>query len=195
MRGLVKSCCLVTLLSVASCAKGYEGIADLHLGQGAPSKTGGDPSSGGSGSAGSSAPMTTPPPAATGEECKQGDTKPCTCAATMTAGTLQCRADKRSSLGGYLATECTRCAAPKPVEPDPGDVTMSDAGTAGSSGSSAAGSGGSGGSGTTQPPPTMQMRGSCNPACTQTCFPVGILPCCRPAGGCGCTWAPGAYCL
>jgi hypothetical protein len=189
---------LVALFSVVSCAKGYEGIAGVRLGA-ARSPSGGNASPGDSGSAGSSpvpTMMTMPPAPPPGEECKQGDSKPCTCAATMTAGTLQCRADKRSSLGGYLATECTRCAAPKPVEPDPGDVTMGDAGTAGSGGSSAAGSGGSGGSGTTtKPPPTMQMGGSCNPACTQTCFPVGILACCRPVGGCGCTWAPGAYCL
>jgi hypothetical protein len=33
------------------------------------------------------------------------------------------------------------------------------------------------------------------PACTQSCFPVGVLACCSPLGTCGCTWAPGAYCL
>jgi hypothetical protein len=31
--------------------------------------------------------------------------------------------------------------------------------------------------------------------CTQPCFPVGLLPCCNPLHVCGCTWAPGAYCL
>jgi hypothetical protein len=36
---------------------------------------------------------------------------------------------------------------------------------------------------------------SCQPACTQICFPVGILPCCNALGRCGCTWAPGAYCF
>lgn len=201
MRGLVKSCCLVALLCVVSCAKGYEGIAGLRL-QAAPPGSGGNASPTDTGTAGTGPMMTTAPPPPPGEECKQGDTKPCTCPATMTDGTLQCRADKRSSLGGYYATECTRCAAPKPPEPDPGDVTMTDAGTAGSGGSTAGsggsagssgsgGSGGSSGSGSTRP-----MRGgTCMPACTQTCFPVGVLPCCSPLGTCGCTWAPGAYCL
>jgi hypothetical protein len=31
--------------------------------------------------------------------------------------------------------------------------------------------------------------------CTQTCVPIGILSCCTIAHTCGCTWAPGAYCL
>jgi hypothetical protein len=40
-----------------------------------------------------------------------------------------------------------------------------------------------------------QGSNRCMPACSQVCFPVGILPCCNPLGICGCTWAPGAYCL
>jgi hypothetical protein len=31
--------------------------------------------------------------------------------------------------------------------------------------------------------------------CTESCVPIGILSCCRDNGTCGCTWAPGAYCL
>jgi hypothetical protein len=31
--------------------------------------------------------------------------------------------------------------------------------------------------------------------CTNSCVPVGILPCCTLLKTCGCTWAPGAYCL
>ena len=31
--------------------------------------------------------------------------------------------------------------------------------------------------------------------CSQPCFPFGILACCRMDGSCGCSWAPGAYCL
>lgn len=29
----------------------------------------------------------------------------------------------------------------------------------------------------------------------EPCFPVGVIGCCRDDGTCGCTWAPGAYCL
>ena len=31
--------------------------------------------------------------------------------------------------------------------------------------------------------------------CTELCVLTGILPCCREDRSCGCTWAPGAYCL
>jgi len=31
--------------------------------------------------------------------------------------------------------------------------------------------------------------------CKQSCVPIGIINCCRDNGTCGCTWAPGAYCL
>lgn len=31
--------------------------------------------------------------------------------------------------------------------------------------------------------------------CRNSCFPVGIAPCCRANRTCGCSWAPGAYCL
>ena len=31
--------------------------------------------------------------------------------------------------------------------------------------------------------------------CTVSCFPVGFVSCCRADHICGCSWAPGAYCL
>ena len=189
-------------LGLAGCAEGYEGLSSLRLNQTIPTGSAGNASQvdAGAGSGGATG-MTTPPPA--GTECKMGDTQPCMCSSTGTEGVNQCRGDARSSLGGYFATECTRCAPPVVMMPeDPGDVMMSDGGPAtsgsGGAGSSASGSGGagsggrggSGGSGGSTARP-----GTCMPACNNTCFPVGILPCCRPIGGCGCTWAPGAYCL
>ncbi|MDB4985147.1 MAG: hypothetical protein JWN04_325 [Myxococcaceae bacterium] len=39
--------------------------------------------------------------------------------------------------------------------------------------------------------------GTCHTAsdCKVSCIPIGILNCCRADNICGCTWAPGAYCL
>lgn len=34
-----------------------------------------------------------------------------------------------------------------------------------------------------------------NADCRISCFPIGIAPCCRANRTCGCSWAPGAYCL
>jgi hypothetical protein len=31
--------------------------------------------------------------------------------------------------------------------------------------------------------------------CTQPCLPIGAFSCCSAMNKCGCTWAPGAYCL
>jgi len=31
--------------------------------------------------------------------------------------------------------------------------------------------------------------------CTVACFPIGFFSCCRLDNICGCSWAPGAYCL
>jgi hypothetical protein len=64
-------------------------------------------------------------------------------------------------------------------------------GGGGSSGSAsnAAGKGGSGGS--TKPAPA-----GCSSDCAaKLCFPLGVLGCCKSNGTCGCTWAPGAYCM
>jgi hypothetical protein len=44
------------------------------------------------------------------------------------------------------------------------------------------------------PPPAA---GSCSKDsdCKNVCIAIGILPCCTEDKECGCTWAPGAYCL
>jgi hypothetical protein len=200
MRALSRGCCLFAVFCVVSCAEGYEGLSSLRLNQTVPKGSAGNsaPIAGG-GKAGSSAGMGSPAPV--GAECEMGETESCDCASTGTEGVHQCKQDPRSSKGGYFATECTRCAPPV-VQPNPGDVMM-DGGLAGSGGSSStAGSGGSGGStgssgsgGSAGTMATGGRPGSCTPACTNSCFPVGILACCRPVGGCGCTWAPGAYCF
>lgn len=44
------------------------------------------------------------------------------------------------------------------------------------------------------PPPDPQPHCP-ETGCNQPCYPIGILPCCTALGTCGCTWAPGAYCL
>jgi hypothetical protein len=81
----------------------------------------------------------------------------------------------------------------------------SSASTAGATaGSSSAGAGGAasnaGATGRTSQGPT-RIANPLAPApgvgceCSQPCFPFGVLACCRMDGTCGCTWAPGAYCL
>jgi hypothetical protein len=57
---------------------------------------------------------------------------------------------------------------------------------------------------TTEPTPardaglstTKPAAGMCRAAsdCPESCVPIGIFPCCRANGTCGCTWALGAYC-
>ena len=37
--------------------------------------------------------------------------------------------------------------------------------------------------------------GSCNPLNCDGCSVAGPFPCCRDNNTCGCTWAPGGYCL
>ena len=79
-----------------------------------------------------------------------------------------------------------------------GSAGMRAGGSGGSGGTRAAsGTGGQGSTSTMQPRPINPLAPSNGPGCecTQACFPFGILPCCRQGGGCGCTWAPGAYCL
>ena len=168
-------------------------------------------------------PAAAPPPAQrpavyTGQPCMMGETAACSCSSGG-EGTKVCRFDMRSPTKGTFS-ECMACVTPAPQSDDgPGDVSVRDAGAAGRPGSQddsgsggggsggsleptggrsgSAGSGGTGGSGGTSPPPTRPApSGSrCNPPCTQLCFPIGILPCCTLLGTCGCTWAPGAYCL
>jgi hypothetical protein len=64
-------------------------------------------------------------------------------------------------------------------------------GSGGAAGKAATGSGGSGGRTS-----TTSSSKSCSSDCAQQlCFPIGVLGCCRSNGTCGCTWAPGAYCM
>jgi hypothetical protein len=46
-------------------------------------------------------------------------------------------------------------------------------------------------------PPSTPRPGSCQRSsdCNQLCAFTGIIPCCGEDRMCGCTWAPGAYCL
>lgn len=65
-----------------------------------------------------------------------------------------------------------------------GTGTRADAGAGGTRGGTASG----GASGTTTT--------GCNALrCTNECSLAGPLPCCTLLDTCGCTWAPGAYCL
>ena len=48
---------------------------------------------------------------------------------------------------------------------------------------------------TKDPPPATGGTCSKDADCTNVCIANGILPCCRDDKACGCTWAPGAYCL
>jgi hypothetical protein len=207
VRALSRACLALAVLGIVSCAEGYEGLSGLRQSQVIPSGSGGTGAQidAGPSKAGSTG-MTMPQQPPTGAECAPpGQTEACTCASTGTVGVHACKSDIRSSKGGYFAAECTRCAPP--TTEDPGDITT-DAGPAGSGGmggrsgsgglggaASASGSGGSAGSTGLAGSGSAGRPGTCTPACTNSCFPVGILACCRPVGGCGCTWAPGAYCF
>jgi hypothetical protein len=186
------------LLSAAGCAKGFSAsnAAPLTSAQEAA----------GEGSSG--------PAMYTGDECVTiGERVPCICTDGLGQGIKACAADKTSpTLGTY--SECTACVA----VPEAGHPTVAEnpgrtpnagrgsrAGAGGTTSMGAAGTGatssaraGSGGRGTTAAAGrsgggTTMSSGRCN--CTQDCFPVGILACCRIDNSCGCSWAPGAYCL
>lgn len=47
--------------------------------------------------------------------------------------------------------------------------------------------------GALSPPRTRACMKSAD--CTVSCFPLGAVACCRDDKTCGCSWAPGAYCL
>ena len=207
--------CVVTC-SVLGCAEGYEGVEAIRQsaasglpgggagtiapragsggGAGGPSGA-----SGASGAAGGSA-GTGSAATGSGMPCLRGETAACTCVDKGTMGQMTCVFDSSSPLDGFF-TDCGR--GPEPMTTDPGDVMMT--GTGGMSGSGSGGSGGRSGSGgssggagsggSTSPPPTTGGGRSCASPCNQPCFPIGILACCNPLGVCGCTWAPGGYCL
>ena len=195
----IRSVCLRLALvaGMTSCAQGYAddplGIAAGSTAMGGQSgRRASDPIAGSSaGSAGSAA--------YSGETCRMGESAACTCESTGWEGSKTCRYDARSPTMGTFP-ECGNCIDPNAVaQPDPGNV-MGSAGGSGRAGSgTAAGSGASGGStgtgGAGGSGSSGGSRGGCTPACNQSCFPAGVLACCRSNGTCGCTWAPGAYCL
>jgi len=201
----LRSVCLglAVVVGLASCAQGYA-TDPLGLAHGSP-ETGGQSGSppgvpvvaGSSGNNGGSAGTSY-----SGEPCRMGESAACTCDSTGTEGSKTCRYDARSPTMGAFS-ECGNCVDPNAEpEPDPGDA-MGNGGSSGGSGR--AGSGGSTGSGTSGGSSgsggasgsgsSAGSRGGCMPACNQSCFPAGVLACCRSNGTCGCTWAPGAYCL
>jgi hypothetical protein len=191
----------LALFCLSACAKGYEADPIAALTRGATIPSGGQ--------AGASQSMvdagTMQPPMMSevymGEPCQMGESAACTCSSTGTEGTKVCRYDDKSPTMGSFS-ECQSCAPPE-MAPDPGDVDTAGRGGAGGAGgggsggmSGSSGRGGSGGSGGSTPPTMPRPTGrTCMPACSQSCFPVGVLACCTPLGTCGCTWAPGAYCL
>lgn len=140
--------------------------------------------------------------AKTGDPCVPGTEPTCTCDSTHTMGVRICKFDPNSTATMGTYSDCQSCAPPL-MTPDAGtgDVMLIDAGTAGTGGTGGTGGSGGrtggGGSGGTRAPTMMQPTAgkACSSPCTNSCFPVGILPCCSPLGTCGCTWAPGAYCL
>lgn len=148
-----------------------------------------------------------------GEACERGQRTTCACP-DGSEGMKICTPDPKSPTEASFSP-CLNCpdpnAAPEPVpgaagatpEPVEGAAGMSamSGRSGGASGRAAAssGTGGRGGAGGRMST-TGSGRGStsggsgrCN--CTQDCFPVGVLACCRLDNSCGCTWAPGAYCL
>ena len=160
----------------------------------------------------------------TGDECTTiGERVPCICTDGSGEGVKSCASDAKSPTKGTFSA-CLACVQPPPKAPAPGanDAPMPTTGMAGrgatmrgtmagTSGTSAttsgaagtsttstrSGTGSSGRSGSTSGSSGRSggssSGGGCN--CTQPCFPVGVLPCCTLLGSCGCTWAPGAYCL
>jgi hypothetical protein len=200
---------VAALAWIASCASGFDSdpTADAwtnfgSAGQAPPQSTGG---SGGHTTAGAMF---------TGESCTPGSSGLCDCEKPGSRGTRTCRMDTKSPSGGSWGP-CGACVDAPPPKFDPGDVTATATGGRGGlrggigglSGGSGSGSGGSGGAMSSGSGGMRGSRGDSgrdrggsmgggNCACDDTvCFPVGILPCCRIDGSCGCTWAPGAYCL
>jgi hypothetical protein len=150
-----------------------------------------------------------------GVACHMGDSQLCQCMKPGSQGTQLCRGDSTSPTGGSWGP-CTTCIDPLPPKSGTGGALAPLPPSLGSGGRAASGSGGIGGSrmfgtggsramtggssgsrGSGNEPdstPAPASGGNCT-SCNQPCFPVGILPCCRIDGSCGCTWAPGAYCL
>jgi hypothetical protein len=189
---------VLLLLCAAGCAKGFNAAAS------APPLASAQEAAG-VGSSGPSAMYT-------GDECVTvGERVPCVCTDGVGQGIKACAADKNSPTQGTYS-ECTACVAiPEagrpPIVENTGRTanagraarggaggTTGAAGTGSTSSSARAGSGGRGSTAAAgRSGGTTTTSGRCN--CTQDCFPVGILACCRLDNSCGCSWAPGAYCL
>jgi hypothetical protein len=200
---------LAGLLSIVllSCAEGFGSGDNLALGLvnnagvsgGGSGGRGGQSMSGGTGGAAGGA--------YTGMPCTQGDAPDCDCP-TGGMGTRICRYDAMSPTMGTFA-ECTGCVASGGAGGNSGDAASGSGGGgsggrsgSGGSGSGGSGSGGSGGSGSGGSSGAGGSSGTGSsssgcPAsgCTNSCFPAGAFSCCTAFDSCGCTWAPGAYCL
>lgn len=142
-------------------------------------------------------------------ECDMGAVEDCSCDGGKT-GTRRCFFDPRSPTGGFFS-ECTDCGAPDAqAEPEDAGTTSAaiDASSPGDvpTGGTMPKTGGAGGAmmmtsgGTAAPPPPRPQPTpppkTCPGLCTGPCSALGPFPCCNTSTGiCGCTWAPGAYCL
>jgi hypothetical protein len=156
-----------------------------------------------------------PPPAGAaapffGEACMVGERSPCTCPNGGDQGVKACSPDEASPTKGSYST-CLLCVAAAGTGAAVGGagVVSGVAGTgvaAGSTRATAAGTssatdgGGRTGSTNTLRAGTGGSTGKTGSSggrcmCNQSCFPLGIVACCRPNGSCGCTWAAGAYCM
>jgi hypothetical protein len=158
-------------------------------------------------------------PVYTGESCNLGDRESCDCP-NGGQGMKACMTDATSPTQGSYSS-CLLCPDSTGHNAAGSTMTMTSAGsvstneTAGTgsavgpgntSSGSVSGGGGGGRAGVSGSTSTAAGSGSstagssggntpgkCN--CKQSCFPLGVLACCRANGTCGCTWAPGAYCM
>ena len=195
------------LVLVSGCASGYDdgtkpnaavrNASGIRAGQGGSAPQAGSPGAPAGSGGSANAPYT-------GEPCEMGQTETCACEQAGTEGVRVCRFDRASPTDGTFSA-CENCMPLAPTMADEGDV-MARAGSGGAgrggSGSGGAGAGGraGGSAGSTSGGESSggdRPRGGsgCSSPCTNVCFPIGILPCCTLLGTCGCTWAPGAYCL
>jgi hypothetical protein len=180
---------IALLLLAAGCAEGFPSASDEVSRAGEP-------------------PVATGAPDFMGEACPRGQRTDCTCPAGE-PGFKLCTPDPKSPTMASFSG-CLNCPEPamNPTTPETagmsavGEGPDAQAGSSGrnsNAGRGAAGSGGRSGAGGTSSGAAGRMgtgRGTntrCN--CTESCFPVGVLACCRADNSCGCTWAPGAYCL
>jgi hypothetical protein len=124
---------------------------------------------------------------------------PCSAAPTSNASELALDAGNRTDDGMHEAGRGAAVGGAGRAAGAGGAGRGAGAGAGGGAGGTrSAGAGGrvaqagsSAGAAGSAPPATSS--GACK--CDQLCVPIGILACCRSDGSCGCTWAPGSYCL